>query len=61
MVALIGRADTCEFWRIGDDVFRAPLGTSLDITGRPLGRRWECSVRHWDIYRTTAYAWVVVA
>lgn len=47
-----------EFWKVGDEVYRAPYKTGKDITGQPMGKRWECSYRHWLTYRTSAYGWV---
>jgi len=46
-----------EFWKIGDEVYRAPYKTGLDITHLPLGRRWECTYKHWLVYRKSAYGW----
>lgn len=47
-----------EFWKIGDEVYRAPYRTHKDITGQPMGRRWECTYKHWLLYRKSAYGWV---
>jgi hypothetical protein len=47
-----------EFWKVGDEVFRAPYRAKMDTTGQPMGKRWECTYRHWLIYRTSAYGWV---
>jgi len=49
---------SAEFWKIGDDVYRAPYKTGKDTTGMPMGKRWECSYQHWLNYRTSAYGWV---
>lgn len=39
------------FWRIGEDVYRAPMNAGLDTAGMPMGKRWECSFAHWQHYR----------
>jgi hypothetical protein len=49
---------SAEFWKIGDNVYRAPYKTGKDTTGMPMGKRWECSYQHWLNYRTSAYGWV---
>lgn len=45
-----------DFWAIGSEVYRAPLGIGLDTYGCPMGKRWECSVEHWQRYRAV-YSW----
>jgi hypothetical protein len=47
-----------DFWRIGDDVYRAPRGIGMDTQGYPLSKRWECSFEHWNRYRQV-YSWAV--
>lgn len=47
-----------EFWKIGDEVYRTPYRTQKDISGQPMGRRWECTYKHWLHYRKSAYGWV---
>ena len=32
-----------DFWKIGDEVYRASTGAGLDIYGVPNGARWESS------------------
>jgi len=36
-----------DFWKIGDEVYRATAGTRLDIYGVPSDARWESSYTHW--------------
>lgn len=47
-----------EFWLVGSEVYRVPLGAGTDTTGQPMGKRWECSLVHWERYRAI-YAWTV--
>ena len=46
-----------DFWKIGDEVYRATTGTGFDIYGVPNGSRWESSYKHWLRYRKTVYNW----
>jgi hypothetical protein len=46
-----------DFWKIGDEVYRATTGTRLDIYGVPSDARWESSYTHWLRYRKTVYNW----
>ena len=55
----IATADSCDFWQINGEVYRAPKGTGLDTVGHPMGKRWECSRGHWDLYRTSAFSWAI--
>jgi len=45
-----------DFWKIGDEVYRASTGVGLDIYGVPNGARWESSYKHWLRYRKV-HAW----
>lgn len=45
-----------EFWRIGEDVYRAPIGSGVDVYGHPNGKRWEASLAHWLRFRAV-FAW----
>ena len=36
-----------DFWKIGDEVYRAKTGVGLDIYGAPMAKRWESSYKHW--------------
>ena len=47
-----------DFWRINGDVYRAPRNAGKDSWGLPMGKRWECSLDHWNRYRQV-YAWAV--
>ena len=40
-----------DFWKVGDEVYRASTGAGLDIYGVPNGARWESSYTHWLRYR----------
>ena len=46
-----------DFWKIGDEVYRAKTGAGLDIYGAPMAKRWESSYKHWLRYRKTVYNW----
>jgi len=45
-----------DFWKVGDEVYRASTGVGLDIYGVPNGARWESSYKHWLRYRKV-HAW----
>ena len=45
-----------DFWKIGDEVYRAKTGAGLDIYGAPMAKRWESSYKHWLRYRKV-YDW----
>ena len=45
-----------DFWKIGDEVYRAKTGVGLDIYGAPMAKRWESSYKHWLRYRKV-YDW----
>lgn len=53
----IASGEGCDFWLIGGEVYRAPVGAGMDTLGMPLGKRWECSHAHWLTYRNGVYAW----
>lgn len=53
----IATGDGVDFWRIGDDVYRAPTDAGIDIYGLPMGKRWECSYRHFQQYRDSVFGW----
>lgn len=44
------------FWLIGEEVYRAPEPTGLDIYGHPMGKRWECDQQQWARFRAV-FAW----
>ena len=50
--------DDIGFWQAGDDVYRAPVDAKLDTYRLPMGRRWECSIAHWQRFRSV-FAWTV--
>lgn len=54
---LIAMAENCAFWQVDDQVYRVPKSAALDVHGRPMGMRWECSVAHWARYRDTVFSW----
>ncbi len=45
-----------DFWKVGDEVYRASTGAGLDIYGVPNGARWESSYAHWLRYRAV-HSW----
>ena len=45
-----------DFWKIGNEVYRASTGAGLDIYGVPNGARWESSYAHWLRYRAV-HSW----
>lgn len=45
-----------SFWMVGGEVYRATTGSDMDTYGHPMGKRWECSVTHWERYRAV-YSW----
>ena len=45
-----------DFWKVGDEVYRASTGAGLDIYGVPNGARWESSYKHWLRYRAV-HSW----
>ena len=51
MTKLIAKSDDIAFWQIGNDVYRAPVDSSLDTLGQPASKRWECSRDMWDQFR----------
>jgi hypothetical protein len=54
--AILASAETCEFWKIGDDVYRSPVNSIKDVWNCPASIRWECSYSHWLKYREV-YSW----
>jgi hypothetical protein len=46
-----------DFWKIGDEVYRATTGVGFDIYGVPRDARWEGSYKHWLRYRKTVFNW----
>jgi hypothetical protein len=46
-----------DFWEINGHVYRASTNAEKDIWGLPNGKRWECSISHWKIYRNV-FSWV---
>lgn len=61
----LATAETCSFWRIGDNVYRVNEpwsvhfleASAFDSYGHPLGKRWECSFEHWKRCRNALFAW----
>lgn len=48
--------ETITFWQHEGQVYRA-VGTSpIGPVGMPLGIRWECSLNHWNHYRSV-FSW----
>jgi len=52
----IASSGKIDFWKIGDEVYRATTGAGFDIYGVPNGSRWESSYKHWLRYRKV-YSW----
>ena len=44
-----------EYLVVGAEVYRAPTSSPLDIQGYRMGKRWECSVSHFNRYATTVF------
>jgi hypothetical protein len=38
------------FWKIGTDVYRAPVKGAMDVYGHPMDKRWESSLEHFTRY-----------
>ena len=38
-------------WLINGNVYLAPIDAQMDVDGYPMGARWECSEKHWEIYQ----------
>ena len=55
-VTRIASGQGVDFWKVGDEVYRASTGAGLDIYGVPNGARWESSYTHWLRYRKV-HAW----
>ena len=56
---LLASAELCEFWKIGEDVYRSPINSIKDIWNLPAAKRWECSYSHWLRFRESVYGWAV--
>lgn len=52
----IASGEGFDFWLIGNDVYRAPTGSILDIYGAPQAKRWECTYPHWQRFREV-FSW----
>jgi len=39
-----------EYFRIGNEVYRAHISNVMDGTTNARIGRWECSVQHWERY-----------
>jgi hypothetical protein len=53
----IASGEGWDFWKIGDDVYRAPVGASKDTWGLPMGKRWESSYDQFQRYRESVFGW----
>lgn len=53
---LIAESGEIRFWRVGTDVYRTTGSTAPDSYGLPMGRRFECSIAHWERFREL-FAW----
>ena len=51
---MIAQGENVSYWRLGDEVYRLIGSCSgFDLcTGFPMASRWECSYRHWQLYRS---------
>lgn len=38
-------------WLINGNIYLAPIDAQMDVDGYPMGARWECSEKHWEIYQ----------
>jgi hypothetical protein len=47
-----------DFWYIENQIYRSKPNSILDIYGLPQDRRWECSYKHWLIYKDSVFSWV---
>lgn len=47
-----------DFVLIGIEVYRVAGGWAIDAVGHPMGKRWECSLDHWNRYREV-YSWAI--
>lgn len=54
---LLATSDNTGFWLIGTEVYRAPVDAQMDVYGHPDGKRWECSMRQWNIFRHTVFGY----
>jgi hypothetical protein len=55
---IIACNDEIDFWYIEGNIYRSKNNAVLDIYGYPQDRRWECSHKHWMIYKDTVFSWV---
>jgi len=51
MKKIIATSEFWEFWQIGTEVDRCRKNEGLLDTWGPMGKRWECSIAHWERYR----------
>ena len=47
---IIAMSQTHHAWLIDGNVYLAPTNALMDMSGIPLGARWECSIAHWRAY-----------
>lgn len=55
MPKIIAQTKTSNAWLINGAVYISPKYSTLDIEGNPTAGRWECYLKHWELYRDTAY------
>jgi hypothetical protein len=55
IIATNGKID---FWYFDGQIYRGSSNAPLNIYGLPSDRRWECSYKHWLIYKDTVFNWL---
>lgn len=54
---VIAKGGDVRFWQIGSEVYRtSDREIAFDIYGEPMGKRWECSIEHWERSAEAVYS-----
>jgi len=59
IIEKIGTSEFRDFWHIGENIYASPVDAEMDTQGFPMGKRWECTLNHWNHYKDTVFSWVI--